>query len=550
MPQAQVVIWSLAFLAAPGLILPIKFAQINLQVDDNPASMVQALLVFRLFFLTLTMTAIGFVALMIWDGIFPDRRDARILTPLPVPGSVLIGARLLALAALCGIFVVGINAFPTVIYAPMIVAFGGAANQVQGILAFIVSNGLAGVFVFTTLVSLQGLALNLGGKKATDRISLLLQVLFVVALLQMIFFMQRIGAALPADLNSGWLRALPSVWFLGLYDLIGGRPVAGAPVLALAAVLATATTVGGAVLLFVATHARLTRRALESREIASAGRSAVFTPAALLRRICRHPVARGVFEFTIKSLVRSRSHRLLMAIYVGIACALIASAIVPIAIRDGLSGFATPGVELLSAPLVLQFLSLIGMRVAIAIPIEPKANWLFRLYESPERAAAMDGVRAAMMAVGVAPGAILALVTAGTLWGPWPAIVHTGICTLMGVLLVELLMIRLAKLPFTCTYFPGSSRFGTLWPLYLSGFITYSYTIAAAEMRFFSQPRALAVFTVVIGSAIAFLVIRRRARLAELTGFSYQGEDPSAIFAGFNLSEGYAAASEDARRLR
>ncbi len=550
MPQAQVVIWSLAFLAAPGLILPIKFAQTNLQVDDNPASMVQALLVFRLFFITLTMTAIGFVALMIWDGIFPDRRDARILTPLPVPGSVLIGARLLALGALCGIFVVGINAFPTVIYAPMIVAFGGAANQVQGILAFIVSNGLAGVFVFTTLVSLQGLALNLGGRRATDRVSLLLQVLFVVALLQMIFFMTRVGAALPADLNSGWLRAMPSVWFLGLYDLVGGRPVAGAPVLALVAVLATATTAGGAVLLFVSTHARLTRRALESRDIEAAGRRAMFTSAGLVRRVCRHPVTRGVFEFTMRSLVRSRSHRLLMAIYVGIGCALIASAVVPIAIRDGLTGFATPGVELLSAPLVIQFLSLIGMRVAIAIPIEPKANWLFRLYESPERAAAMDGVRAAMIAAGVVPGSLIALVTAGTLWGAWPAIVHTATCTLMGVLLVEVLMIRLAKLPFTCTYFPGNSRFGTLWPLYLTGFTTYSYAVAAWAGRFFTQPRAFAVFTVVIGSAIAFLTIRRRARLAELPGFSYQGEDPAAIFGGFNLSEGYAAASEEARKLR
>lgn len=550
MPQAQVVIWSLAFLAAPGLILPIKFAQTSLRVDDNPASMVHALLVFRLFFITLTMTAIGFVALMIWDGIFPDRRDARILTPLPVPGSVLIGARLLALGALCGIFVVGVNAFPTVFYAPAIVAFGGAANQVQGILAFVVANGLAGVFVFTTLVSLQGLALNLGGKKATDRVSLVLQVLFVAALLQMIFFMARIGAALPADLNSGWLRLLPSVWFLGLYDVIGGRPVAGAPVLALAGVLATATTVGGAILLFVCTHARLTRRALESREITSAGPSVVINPAALMRRACRHPVARGVFEFTIKSLVRSRSHRLLMAIYVGIAGALIASAVVPIAIRDGLAGFGTPGLELLSAPLVIQYLSLVGLRVAIAIPIEPKANWLFRLYESPDRAAAMDGVRVAMIAVGVVPGCVVALVTAGTLWGAWPAIVHTGICALMGTLLVEILMIRLAKLPFTCTYFPGNSRFGTLWPLYISSFITYCYSVAAWEERFFARPRAIAVFTVVIGSAIAFLSIRRRARLAELSAFSYQGEDSTAIFAGFNLSEGYAAASEEVRKLR
>ena len=156
MPQAQVVIWSLAFLAAPGLILPVKFMQGNLGGDSSPQSIVQALLVFRLFFITLTMTAIGFVALMIWDGIFPDRRDARILTPLPVPGRVLIGARLLALGALCGIFVVGINACPTVFYAPTIAAFGGAANQVQGILAFAVANGLAGVFVFTTLVVAAG----------------------------------------------------------------------------------------------------------------------------------------------------------------------------------------------------------------------------------------------------------------------------------------------------------------------------------------------------------------------------------------------------------
>jgi hypothetical protein len=549
MPQAQVVIWSLAFLAAPGLILPVKFLQGSGGADSSPEAAAHALLVFRLFFITLTMTAIGFVALMIWDGIFPDRRDARILTPLPVPGSVLVGARLLALGALCGIFVVGINVVPTVFYAPAIVAFGGAANQVQGILGFVVANGLAGVFVFSALVALQGLALNLGGKKATDRVSLVLQVLFVAALLQMIFFMGRVGAELPTDLNSGWLRAMPSVWFLGLYDLIGGRPATGAPFLALVALLGTTTTVGGAILLFVSTHARLTRRALESREIHS-GRSATLTGARLARNICRNPVARGVFEFTLRSLARSRSHRLLMAIYVGAAFALVASAIAPIAFKEGLAGFRTPSVELLSAPLVLAFFSLVGMRVAIAIPIEPKANWLFRLYESPDRAAAMDGVRAAMLLVGVVPGALIAMASGATLWGIWPAVVHAAICALMGVLLVEVLMMRLTKLPFTCTYFPGNSRIGTLWPLYVSGFVTYSYTVAAWEERFFRQPRALAIFTMVIGSAIAFLTIRRRAHLAEVSGFSYQGEDPSAIFEGFHLSEGFAAASEEARKLR
>ena len=172
-------------------------------------------------------------------------------------------------------------------------------------------------------------------------------------------------------------------------------------------------------------------------------------------------------------------------------CALVASAVAPIAIKSGLAGFAAPSIEVLSAPLVIAFFSLVGMRVAIAIPIEPKANWLFRLHElfgprgGDGRRTGRDGP------LGVVPSALLAMVRAAALWGVWPAVVHAGICTLMGLLLVEVLMMGLAKLPFTCTYFPGKSRIGMLWPLYLTGFVTYSYTVAAWEERFFRQPKAL-----------------------------------------------------------
>ena len=550
MPQAQVVIWSLAFLATPGLILPINYASANLRVDASPAAIGHALLVFRLFFITLTMTAIGLVALVIWDGIFPDRRDARILTPLPVPGTVLIGARLLALAALCGIFVVGINAVPTVFYAPMIAVFGGAANLVQGVLGFVVANGLAGVFVFSSLVALQGIVQNLGGKSATDRVSLLLQVSFVMVLLQMIFFMPRVGSMLPADLNSGWVLAMPSVWFLGLYDVIGGRPAAGAPALALVALLATATTVGGSIVLFLATHARLTRRALESREVTGQDGARRRHTAWLVGLICRRPVERAAFEFTLKTLIRSRSHRLLMSIYVGGAFALIGSGIVPIAMRDGFAGFATPGVVLLSAPLVIGFFALVGMRVALAIPVEPKASWLFRLCEPSDRAAVIDGAQTAMLFVGVLPMVFVALVSAGTLWGAQVGAVHAGICLLMGWLLVEILLMGVAKIPFTCTYLPGRSRIGTLWPLYLTGFATYAYTTAAWEAEFLGSQRAVTIFICVIGFAIVVLMVRRHRHLSQLLGFRFHEEDHEAIFEGFNLSEGFAAATETARRLR
>ena len=511
----------------------------SLRADASPESIAHALLLFRLFFITLTMTSIGLVALVIWDGVYPDRRDARILTPLPVPGRTLIGARLLALAALCGIFVVGINAVPSLLYAPTITHFGGASNQVRGLLAFVIANGLAGTFVFSALVTLQGIALNVGGKRATDRLSVAMQILFIAALLQMIFLMPRVATMLPTDLASGAARAMPSVWFLGLYDVIGGRPAAGAPFLAAIALAATAATVGGSILLFVVTHARLTKRALEAKEGSSRERRLLSLNRA--GDLFASATTRAVFLFTLRSLSRSRSHRLLVAMYVGGATALVVSALLPVIVRDGLSGFTKPSLELLSAPLVMTFWTLIGLRVAMAIPIEPKANWVFRLGEPADRMAALDGMRGAMIVVGVLPAALFAFVTAITLWGVWAAAAHTAICSMMGWALVEVLMMGVRKMPFTCTYFPGNSRVGTLWPFYLTGFITFAYTTAAWEASFLYRPVSVLTFLAILAGVTAFLTIRRRFALRALTGLRFQEEDPAALFKGFDLSEGFAA---------
>jgi hypothetical protein len=227
LPQVQLVIWSIALLAAPGLLFPTRFAAKYITLRFNRAALAEALLVDRLLFITLTMTTLGVVALVIWDGMFPDRRDARILTVLPLRGRVLVAARLLALSALAGIFLVGVNAAPTLFYGSQIARYGAATNVIRGVMAHLVATTLAGAFVFSLLVALQGIVLNLGGRRASERLSVLLQVFFVVALLQMIFFLPRMRSLLPGDLSTvwsdPWLRWIPSIWFLGLYDVLGCR---------------------------------------------------------------------------------------------------------------------------------------------------------------------------------------------------------------------------------------------------------------------------------------------------------------------------------------
>jgi hypothetical protein len=552
LPQVQLVIWGMALLAAPGLLLPVEFAaKYTILQGQHPELLARAMLVDRLIFITLTMTAIGLVALVIWDGMFPDRRDARILTSLPLPGRIPIAARLLALAALVGIFLAGVNVVPSVIFGSAIGGFGGATSAFRGMFAHLVATSLAGIFVFTSLMALQGSVLNVGGRRTADRIALLLQVLFVMALLQMIFILPRMRTILPGDLHDRWLFAVPSLWFLGLYDVLGGKPAPGAGALATVATLATLTSTSLALGLFVATHERLTRLAIESPQISRPrGRLILWAAEAITSRVVPHPITRAIFEFTLRTLARSRSHRLLLATYVGVALALIASGIVPIAIRGGFAAFAAPSVSILSAPFVLGFFVLVGARLGLAIPVEPKANWVFRIREPVDRVHAIGGVRAALLVIGVVPMVIVGGLSAGILWDGWTALVHVTVCALMGWLLVELVLMRFDKLPFTCTYLPGKSGIMTLWPIYLQGFIAYSYTSAAAELALLGRPATMIKVLLVLVAAIAVLTIRRRRVLTELLAFRFQEEDAAAIFAGFHLSEGLAAIPEDTRRLR
>jgi hypothetical protein len=552
LPQVQLVIWSLAFLAAPNLYFPVSFALHYVSADARHESLLVPMLLHRLLFITMTMTAIGLVALVIWDGVFPDRRDARILTSLPVPHRVLVSARLLALMALCGLFLLGINTAPTVIYGSTFGAFGGATGAIRGLLAHFVATTLAGIFVFTTLVALQGIALNVGGRGLADRLSLVMQLGFILILLQMIFFLPRTGPLVLAGLDRGWIRALPSVWFLALYDVVGGKPAPGTIDLAMVALGATAITSTLALALFVGTHARLAKRALETPAIEGRFQIVARTLGGVMRFLGGRGVSKAAFDFTLRTLGRARSHRLLMAMYVGAALAFIASALVPVMIRGGLAGMRDPTIELLSAPFFLSFFSLVGMRVAMAIPVEPKANWVVRLSEPANRASAVDGVRKAMLALGVVPSVILAGAGGLLLWSAPVAVLHASVAAMIGWLLSELLLMHFPKLPFTCTYFPGTSKVGTFWPLYMIFFGNYTLTTAAfvSTMAQRFNGRAFAIFaTGVCGVAVA-LTVRRHITLKALEGLRFQEEDPEALFSGFRLSESLAATPEESRQLR
>src|SRR5262245_18296569 len=169
LPQVQLVIWSMMLLAAPGLLLPSRLMLKYWDLQQFPILLARAMLVDRLVFIVMTMTALGLVALVIWEGVFPDRRDARILCALPIRGRVLIVSRLCVLTAVAGRFLLGVNAVPTFMYGPQLGRYGMASSMVTGARAHFVSTTLAGAFVFFSLIALQALLLNLVGRWALER---------------------------------------------------------------------------------------------------------------------------------------------------------------------------------------------------------------------------------------------------------------------------------------------------------------------------------------------------------------------------------------------
>lgn len=557
LPQVQLIIGSITLLSTPMMIVPVARAGRYAWLWFFPGTLARAIAIDRVLLITLSMITMGFLGLVIWEGVFPDRRDARILSALPLRPATLVFARLGALCTVFCLFVAGTAVLPATLFGVMAFEFGSPAGLTRGIAAQLVAMSMASACGFFALIALQCALLTVLGRRVVQRLAVVLQIVFAVALLQMLLFLPHVGGlmgdgnATPDWMSSRLAGLLPSVWFLGVYEVLSGFGGRDAYRLAAIGGIAACASAGGAVALYAASYRRLTVLALETPEgdrpgwvgspiVHAVARMAAAAPGWLRGS----PVERAVCAFTIRTLVRSRQHRMLLSIYAAVALALIVAVVLPFVLRRGPAIFTRPRAELLSAPLVLMFLLLVGMRGLFAIPVERKANWAIRLREPADRFSAVNGVRRAMLALIVLPVVGLGALGAYALWGTRVALQHGLFCALLGVGLAELLLAGLCKIPFTCTYFPGKARLRTLWPLYLTAFTTYAYTSASLEAEvLLNVPRAFIVFATISGGAVGALTAWRKRSLAERPALLFEEEDPDAVFSGFSLSEGHAANS-------
>jgi hypothetical protein len=510
----QFALWMLALVATPTAFFAMR--QINtfteLLVVQASIEVVQRVaLAHRLFFVTYAMLTSTLLASLLWEALFPDGRDQEIIGVLPVRPHVFAASRLSAALTVCGVFTAAVNLPAALMYSVFALGHPAFHWNFPGLLfGHALATMLASMLVFCTLLALRGIVAVIFGAGAGKWLGALLQLLSVVLLVEVFFFLPGVLSTAVSRVTRGdpTLLSLPPVWFAALHAWLVGSANAMLEAAMIRGLIATAIAGFIVVPIYLLPARWLGRRALEkkSRERAAGTSLVVNTVSAATGA---RPAVRAVFLFSLASLVRSRRHLIVLASYVGAAIAACMASVLAIEVRGSIL-LERPASWMLVLPMLFLFFAMFGLRASFRIPTELEANWPFRLSQ-PTIAACVNAAVMVMFTVAVLPIAAISVLIMSSLWTPAIAGVIVLLQMLAGLMLAECLLFQWSKVPFACAHSPSPDVLKAWWPLYAFAMYLYAFQLAAWQLAATQSPRVLAAYVSFCGLVIvAVRVLRHR----------------------------------------
>ncbi len=515
----------LAVLTVPGFVISAllinKYAELAVLAGGSGSLAYLATLNDKCRFLFFAMVVMGFVAVVEWDTLFPDRADFLILSPLPVSSRTLFIAKVQSLFLFLLLFSAFVNLFPAMLF-PLLVGRGSVLYLGRFIFSHVLSVFAASAFVFLSLIAVQGLLMNFLAPRAFRMLSRLVQLLVLIFLLTCFFTMPLVSFHLLQQ-NPLALRVFPPAWFLGLYETLLGGGTLECGWLARQALGGLSLAGLGFAATYWISYRKQVRTVLEAERTGARGRARwrELLGMQVQRLAFRSPEERAAFNFVRQTLLHSEKHRLCLGAWFGVGVAFVAMGLITVFARHGSQAIHELRTELLSIPLVLTFFTLVGMRVVFAFPAQLGSNWIFRLTEQQVKQPYLAGVRKAMIFLGVLPVLAAAGAFSTWAWGPRAACMHMFFVSIVSALLAEALLFRLDKIPFTCTYLPGKANLKLMLLPYIFAFTTYAYSLSTLERRLIPRPDLFVAFICALTLALAVLVSYRLRRLRGQRSFVY-----------------------------
>ncbi len=524
----------LALLMVPGIFISVSLARkYAFLLAHFPLSVHQeATLEDKFFFLSFSMLVVAFVAVLNWDTLFPTRKDYNILTPLPVRMRTLFACKGLALVLLLLLFTLTVNAIPTVLF-PLVVNANmgsllhegrfllesGEREQIQEQATLVFAGGfvlthalsvMAGsAFAFFSVVSIQGILINLFRSEMLRFVSRAVQLMMMMSLLSVLFVFPQLIFNFESLQHNELFRTLsPPMWYLGLYQwLLGSGDFRLEYRMGLTALTMTALC---CLLTTLIAYKRQVQESWESTEtVRRPAKGIRFLAATLDRLVLRNETERATFYFVARTLLRSQKHRIFLGGYFSVGMALVLVVLMDALSRSGPEDWNPQSIPLLSVPLILSFFVLAGMRYAFTVPSELEANWIFRLAENKGNASAISGVHKAMLVLGIMPLFMMLFPSYLMVWDAMTALLHLTYGFTLALILIEILLFKFPKIPFTCSYLPGRANLKGLWFPYFLFFVTYAYAMAKLEAWLFDKPLYFILFNAFAIPALIAAVMYR-----------------------------------------
>jgi hypothetical protein len=447
------------------------------------------------FLISLTMLVVGIFALLSWDSAFPDRRDVLVLSPLPVRTRTLFAAKVAAAASALGLVVAALHSLSGFAWPlALIPDDAGLLGTLRFVAAFWVVLTASGAFLYCAVLGVQGTAAQLP-RRWYLRVSPVLQIVIFMFLLGLFFFQ-------PS--SATWM---PTYWFTGLLsEMSGAYPAQSHAVMAPLARRAMASlpigmlVAGGA---FLLSYLRTLRKIVEEPDVVGGSRASMRLPrfGGAARTALAH--------FVIRTLLRSRQHRVILSFYLGGGFAV---AVVYLMGARDMMHLSWTGIlrqvnfPILVATVVMLCASWLGARTAFSLPLDLRANWVFRVTPPPGSTACLASVRRALLALSVLP--VLVVSAAVLLWF-WPVSVvvkHLLLLGLLGSVLVDLSLKDFRKIPFTCSYLPGKSKVHMIFWLGVIPVVVAIHKTARLELE--AMGDAVSYGAMVVALAMAAVAAR------------------------------------------
>ena len=517
-----------------------SFAVCGLTGDDMPA---RARLIaswgMEHILIATTMLIVGLFAVLSWDSMFPDQRDVLVLAPLPVRASTMFLAKVAAIATGLAVTVAALNVLPSF---PAPLAFAASNSGVMGLpqsfAAYWITMFAAGAFIFFCVLGVQGLAAQVLPRRQFLRVSSFLQIAAFCVFVSTYFLQPSLASpeALTAAPNQHWLACLPSYWFLGMFEQLNGSMQPALAPLALRAWLGLAIAGSATAFVYSLSYFRMLRRIAEEPDIVPRFHCLRWLPR------LGGSLETAIGQFSIRTLLRSRKHRLILAFYLGIGLALtiffvgMLAALQQPGVTSANNLWRHPNAGLLVSSVVMMLFGVLGTRVGFAMPLDLTANWVFRVTPVGGVTECLRASRRALLVLSVVPIWTAWAVVLLWLWPWWPGVGHLAVLALLGSLIAEMTLARFHKIPFTCSYLPRKSNVHLTFWLCVGtlGFLVGQG--AELELHALWHPASYAIMIAILLVAVA-LARRRTVTLAASEALRFE-ELPPPVVLGLGLHQG------------